>query len=187
MNLIKDAASVLQTVAPKLGLALGGPLGGLAGSLLAKGIGALLGTKDTSGNPVAATQKEIETALIGGDPATLLAIHNIEADLTKHMADLGVEEEQLAYADTASARGREIAVKDWTPRILAFMFVLGWFTIQGFIMTHVVDAAMRDIVLRTMGTMDMALGLILGYYFGSSAGSRAKDDTVANLAKQSQQ
>lgn len=188
MNLIKDAAVVLQTVAPKLGLALGGPLGGLAGGLLSKGIGLILGTKDAAGNPAGATQKEIEQALIGGDPATLVAVHNIEADLTKHMADLGVEEEQLAYADTANARGREIAVKDSTPKIIAYLVIVLVLIAEGSMFFVGQPKGIDGVVLgRILGTLDSALLLVLGYYFGSSAGSASKDSTLANLAKQAQQ
>jgi hypothetical protein len=45
-------------------------------------------------------------------------------------------------------------------------------------MSHIVPQEMREIVLRSMGTLDMALGLVLGYYFGSSAGSARKDMVI---------
>jgi hypothetical protein len=35
-----------------------------------------------------------------------------------------------------------------------------------------------------LGTLDAALMLVLGYYFGSSAGSAAKDETIKNQAAQ---
>lgn len=188
MNLVKDAAAVLETVAPKLGLALGGPLGGLAGGLLSQGIGRLLGKQDASGAPVPATQKEIETALIGADPQTLLAIKNIEADLAKHMADLGLQEEQLKYQDTANARGREIAVKDWTPKIIAYLVIVLVLIAEGSMFFVGQPRGIDGVVLgRILGTLDSALMLVLGYYFGSSAGSASKDVTLANIAKQNPQ
>lgn len=172
MTFGEKALQVLRTVAPTLALAAGGPFGPLA----ATAISAVLGKP-------ANDPKGMEAALLTATPDQLLALKKAEDDFTVQMKTLGIQEEHLAFDDTANARGREIAVKDWTPRLLAFLFVLGWFTIQAFIMTHVIDKDMRDIVLRTMGTMDMALGLILGYYFGSSSGSQNKDSTISTLAK----
>jgi hypothetical protein len=51
--------------------------------------------------------------------------------------------------------------------------------IQWYILTHIVPPDMRDIVLRSMGTLDMFLGMVLTYYFGSSAGSAKKDAIMA--------
>jgi hypothetical protein len=49
------------------------------------------------------------------------------------------------------------------------------------ILTQVIDPAMKDLVLRSMGTLDMALGLVLSYYFGSSLGSARKDETIHKI------
>lgn len=192
MNLVKDAAVVLETVAPKLGLALGGPLGGMAGGLLSMGIGKLLGKQDAAGAPVPATQKEIETALTAGDPQTLLAVKNIQADLEKHMADLGVEDEQLRFADTANARGREMSLKDNTPHQLAWMVVGGFMVISLVQLVGLIGFA--DAVAKVPPQGWLLIGNISGYlaseakqagayYFGSSAGSQSKDATLADLAK----
>lgn len=187
MNLIQEALSVVSTLAPTLGTALGGPLGGLAGGLLAKGIGAVIGKKDAAGNAAPATQKEIETAILGGDPQTLLAVKQVEADLQKHMADLGVQEDQLRFQDTASARAREVAVKDATPKIIAYVVIILVLVAEGSMFFVGQPKGIDGVVLgRILGTLDSALMLILGYYFGSSSGSQAKDVTLANLAKQAQ-
>jgi hypothetical protein len=170
MNLGSTALQVLKTVAPTIALAVGGPFGPLAAAALHVALG-------TSGD------KDAEAALTGVTPDQLLALKKAENDFQVQLKTLEISEAQLAFSDTANARQREEVVKDKTPMILAFLFVTGWFSIQTFILTHVIDPAMRDIVLRTMGTMDMALGLILSYYFGSSAGSAKKDTTISNMAK----
>jgi len=38
--------------------------------------------------------------------------------------------------------------------------------------------------MRSLGTIDMALGLVLGYYFGSSAGSDKKNELIRKLTTQ---
>lgn len=187
MNLVQDALDVVRAVTPTLCTALGGPLGSLAGNLLSKGIGAIIGKRDATGNPAPATQKEVEAAILSGDPQTLVALKQIEADLQKHMADLGIEEEQLAAQDTASARAREVAIKDATPKIIAYIVILLVLVAEGSMFFFGQPKGMDGVVLgRILGTLDSALMLILGYYFGSSMGSQAKDVTLAGLAKQAQ-
>jgi hypothetical protein len=182
MNLGQTALQVLQTVAPKLGLALGGPLGGMAGGMLSVGIGKLLGKQDAAGATVPATQKEIETALTGGDPQTLLAVKNIEADLTKHLEDLGIQDEQLRFADTASARNREIQLRDKLPAILAITVTIGFFGVLVFMCWHGTPTTGGEPFLVMLGSLATAWTGIVGYYFGSSAGSADKTDTINKIA-----
>ena len=93
------------------------------------------------------------------------------------------ELERIAYQDRDSARTREVKTGDsWTPRALAGIVILGWFALQWFLLTHLIPQEMREIVLRGLGTLDMAVGLVLGYYFGSSVGSAGKDQTIRDAA-----
>lgn len=166
MSQFSDAAkNIIGTVAPILGTALGGPLGALAGGLIAKALG-----KD--GAP--ATPQDIEKALGVQDPATLLALKQAENDLIKHMADLGVQEQQLAYADTDSARKREETVKDFTPSILAYSITVGFFVLIYWLMHIDVPADNKAIVYSLVGSLGSTWGLAMGYYFGSSRSSSQK-------------
>lgn len=176
MSNFSDAAkNVIATVAPILGTALGGPLGALAGGLLAKALG-----KDG----VPADPKTIEKMLLGQDPATLLALRGVEADLQKHMADLGVQEDQLAYADVDSARKREEAVKDNTPSHMAYLVTAGFFGVLGFLLWNGKPTVGGDVMLVMVGSLGTAWTGIIGYYFGSSASSNKKTDgMVAALQK----
>ena len=155
----------LKSVLPTIATAFGGPLAGVAASFVAD----KLGLPDS-------TQQAVQAAISGATPEQLTQLRTIDADLQKYMAGLGVDLERVAAADRQSAREREAKTGDsWTPRILAAFIVAGWFAMQWFLVTHVIPAEMREIVLRGLGTLDMAIGLVLGYYFGSSAGSREKD------------
>jgi hypothetical protein len=77
----------------------------------------------------------------------------------------------------------EVDTKSWTPPVLAALIVGGYIAVQWFLLTHVVAPEMREIVKRSLGMLDAALGLVLGFYFGSSSSSRAKDDTIQALSK----
>lgn len=175
MSFSSVATGVIGTVAPLLGTALGGPLGGMAGGLLAK----WLGKKDpNSGTIIPATIKEIEAALAGGSPETMVALKQAENELTEHMKALEISEEQLTYADTDSARKREIAVKDYTPAILAYALTVGFFTLIGALLKIDVPADNKAIIYSLVGTLGSSWGLAIGYYFGSSRSSSQKTDAL---------
>jgi len=64
------------------------------------------------------------------------------------------------------------------PSILSVLVVVAWVLVQFFLLNHIIDASMRELVARVLGTLDGALMLVLSYYFGSSSGSQAKDDLL---------
>lgn len=170
MNFGQTAKSVLATVAPLLGTALGGPFGGLAGSLLAKA----LGTSDP---------KAMEAAITSTDPDILLKLKQADNEFQEHMKQLGIDEAKLAFDDTANARAREVSVKDWTPRIIAYLVILLVLVAEGSMFFVGQPKGMDGVVLgRILGTLDSALMLVLGYYFGSSAGSTSKSDALNQIA-----
>lgn len=92
-----------------------------------------------------------------------------------------LEKYRLESADRESARRREIEAEDsWTPRIIAAVVLSGWFVIQGVLLFTVIPQEMREIIMRTLGTLDAVLLGIIGYYFGSSAGSKYKSNLLSN-------
>jgi hypothetical protein len=169
-----DWKKMVGAVAPTLATALGGPLAGMAVKTIAT---QLLG-KDN------ATEEEVEAAILGASPQDMIRLKEIDFEFKKTMVDAGIKLEEIAAADRNSARDREIKTGDvWTPRILAALIMLGYFGIQWYIVTHLIPQEMREIVMRSLGTLDMALGMMLGYYFGSSASGKTKDETIATIAK----
>lgn len=101
---------------------------------------------------------------------------NVREQMALELAKQAYKEVELEMQDRASARQREMAVKDYTPSGLAFVVTVAYGFIQYYLLTHIIAAEMREIIMRTLGTLDMALGMVLGYYFGSSLGSRIKDE-----------
>lgn len=165
-----DWKKVVGTVAPTLATALGGPLAGVAVKAIA---GQVLGKEDASAS-------EVETAILSASPDTLLKLREAENAFETRMAELGIRLAELEQEDRASARAREVAARDsWTPRLLAVAIVIAWFVIQWFLLHNVIDSTMREIIMRTLGTLDMALAAVLAYYFGSSAGSAEKTKLLA--------
>lgn len=171
MNFGQKALQVLKTVAPTLALGALGPFGPLAAGLLASALGTPAGD-----------DKAAETALLGATPDQLLALKKAENDFTIQMKQLGIAEEKLSFDDTANARAREMTVKDWTPRIIAYLVIVLVMVAEGSMFFVGQPHGIDGVVLgRILGTLDSALMLVLGYYFGSSAGSADKTAAINKM------
>lgn len=171
MSFSDKAKQVIGAIAPMLGTAIGGPFGALAGTFIGKALG--VDPKDTTA---------IEAAVASGDPDVLLKLKQADNDFKAHMADLGLAEDKLVYDDIANARAREIAVRDNTPRNLAYL-VLGFAgaciaaTLMGWTK---VDSALAGTLV---GYLVAESRSALSYYFGSSQGSKSKDQALEEIAK----
>ena len=91
-----------------------------------------------------------------------------------------------------SARNREIqiATSDSAPmlnKIVTPVLALGTvgltFILFGVIIFTDVDADSKDILIYVLGALTSAVTMVLGYYFGSSAGSKEKDNKIKDLMK----
>lgn len=167
------AKGILGVIAPTIGTALGGPLGGIAARTLAT---ILLGK-------TGASEQEIANAVTQASPDDLLKVKLAEVEFQQRMKELEVDVVRIAAGDRDSARKMQIETKSWTPTVLSTIIVTSWVIIQFFLLTHTVEIEMREIIMRTLGTLDAALGLVLSFYFGSSASSKQKDDTIQHIVK----
>lgn len=168
MTFGQKALQVLRTVAPTLALAVGGPFGPIAAAALH----AALGSTD---------EKSAETALLSATPDQLLALKGAENAFTERMKELGIAEEKLSFDDTADARAREIAVKDSTPKVLAYLTTFGFFAaLIGTFYVPIPDSS-KAIIYSMIGSLGTVWITQQGYYFGSSSGSASKTDTINRI------
>lgn len=164
-NMKKFWKKALSVVAPTIATAVGSPLAGTAIKLLSE---ELLGKPN-------GTEDEVAEAISKATPEQLTKLKDIEANFKLEMEKLNVDLENIAAKDRNSARRREIALKDSTPKILGALIMFGFFSLLGALLFYTVPEKNQDIfniMLGALGTM--ATGVVT-YYFGSSAGSRAKD------------
>jgi hypothetical protein len=108
----------------------------------------------------------------------IASLQTAELALKARAQEMGLDFEKLAVADRASAREMQMTTGSFVPPLLSVLVVVAWTTIQYFLLTHVIDPSMRELVARVLGTLDGALMLILSFYFGSSSGSQAKDQML---------
>lgn len=183
-----DLTAVLKNIAPMIAGTLGGPLAGMA-------VNAILGAvspdhaqeiADAGGaaNPQGALAKIGD--LIQQGAIQTAQIKQAELAHAERMAELGYKSvADLAAIDAGdrdSARKREIAVRDATPAVLAYLVTAGFFGILGYILANGVPKQGGDALLILLGSLGTAWTGIVAYYFGSSAGSAKKDSTIAGMA-----
>lgn len=155
---------------------LGGPLGSMAAAIVGKAIGV---------DKVPASADGISNAIATAfaDPAQRAALIQAEQQFQAQMAELGYKDaEELAAtaaSDRANARGREIALKDKIPALLALLVTVGFFGVLWYMLTHTTPAASHDTMLLLLGSLGTAWTSIIAYYFGSSAGSDRKTELLA--------
>ncbi len=173
-----DWKKIVGSVAPTLATALGGPLAGVAVKTIAK---QLLGDEKAS-------EDQVAEAIASADPQVLIRLKEVELEFKKFIADTGIQLEKIASDDRNSARNREIQAHDsWTPRVLATVVVGGFLwsvyaVLSGYV-KELKDPTTATMVGAVIGYVSAKADQVISYYFGSSASSKAKDDTLATIAK----
>lgn len=165
-----DWKGLLANVAPVLGTAIGGPFGALAGAAV----------KAALGIPEDSDEQAMTKALERATPEQLLAIRQADNQFKLDMEKLGVDVARIDAEDRKSAREREMAVKDKIPGALAVILTVGFFGLLGYLVAHEPPSGSRDILNIMLGSLGTGWATMLAYYFGSSAGSSAKDRLLLN-------
>lgn len=182
-----DIGRIISTVAPWIATALGGPLAGTA----VKAVTTALGLDSN------ADEDTVKQAIASATPEQLLALKKADEEYALKMQELGykqitdleslrIESEKVAAADRDSARERQKTLKDATVPVLAFIIVASFIatvaaTLLGFSKAETVLSG------TLIGYLSAKAEQVVAYYFGSSSGSKAKDETLSAIAKTSVQ
>lgn len=166
--------NLVRTVAPTIATAVGGPLAGMATRAISE---ALLGKPDGA-------EDELIEAAKNATPEQLLALKKAEQDFVIRMRELDVDLEKISNEDRNSARSREIQLKDITPKVLAGFITLGYFGVLFWMLRFgLPQGGASEALLVMLGALGTAWTGVVAYYFGSSAGSRDKNDTINKMMK----
>jgi hypothetical protein len=153
---------LLKNVAPGLATVVAGPMGGMAVKMIADKLG------------VPADEKAIEAHL---------KAHPEDA---AKLAEIDLQKMQTQAGEMQNARQRELDLvnsaaplinKLVTP-VLALGVTLLTFILFAVIIFVDVNPMSKDILIYILGVLSAALTQILSYYFGSSLGSKEKDDKM---------
>ena len=154
----------LKQIAPTIATALGGPLAGLAVEAVSKAIGI---------DPKDVTQTIAEGKLSADQIAQ---IKTAEIAMAARAQEMGLDFEKIAVDDRKSARQMQSTTQSWIPGIMAIAVTLGFFGILIGLMTEHFKTS--DALMLMLGSLGTAWTGIIAFYFGSSAGSQAKDQLL---------
>ena len=157
-NIFKN---LLGAVAPTLGTALGGPMGGMAANVISEVLG------------VPNNTKAIEKGIADATPEQLAEIKKAELSFEAEMKKLEVDVFALEAQEKQDAR-RHFS-KDWTARIIG-VGIIGGFLGYIFLVTlqppEQNSEALINLVLGYLGGLASA---IISFYFGSSNSTKDGD------------
>ena len=168
MELLAKFGPLLGQIAPSIATALGGPLAGVAVKTLS---GALFGHEDS-------TEEQIIEAMATASPDQLAAIKKIDADFKVQMKSLDIDLERIAAGDRDSARQMQKETKDPTPKILAYFITFGFFGALVWILVFGLPQTGLEVILMMLGSLSTSWTGVVQFYYGSSAGSKAKTDAL---------
>lgn len=195
-----DALTVVEKLAPTIASVLGGPL--LGGGVAAlEGVFGLTPAPSTSMDD---RQAAVAAAISGATPDQLLALKKADQDYAVQMATLGFKDTemlaQLAQAkiqtyvsDTQDARKYKDDKVFWLGVVILITFAVtmgmamyGCYSILtgGITIKDVaVVAAVAGFIGSVVGYVAANAQQVVGYFFGSSAGSEAKTNAMADNLK----
>lgn len=141
-------------LAPTLGTALGGPVGGAAATMLADVLGC---------DP---TPQKIERALQQATPEQIAEIKKAELNFEARMKELDVDIFALETQDVQNARAS--FSKDWTARAIALGAVLSFVGYVFLVTIQPPDQNSDAVINLVLGYLGGIVSSIVSFYFGSS-------------------
>jgi hypothetical protein len=160
----------LKTLAPMLGTALTGPLGGAAAAFIADKLG-------IESKTVEAVTEVLNSGKL--TPEQVSAIKLAEIDFQKFLKQNEIDLERLHAEDRGSARAMLSSTKATTPAVLTYLITVGFFgvLVAMFAYPELKESAPLMIMLGSLGT---AWTGACAFWFGTTHGSQAKNDLLAN-------
>jgi energy-converting hydrogenase Eha subunit A len=159
---------LVKNAAPAVATALGGPMAGKAVSM----ISGMLGVEDNVDSVTKALQADPNLAL--------------------KLRELDLKELEVHAKDRDSARQREtaIATSEHAPyinKVITPYLALGItglsFVLFGILIFVEVKPEAKDILIYILGVLSALVTQVASYYFGSSAGSKDKDEKLKGVVK----
>ena len=173
-----DFTSVIKTVAPWIGTALTGPLGGMA----IEAACSALGTSE-------ATTSGLKQAIAGVTTEQMVALKTADQAFAAKMQELGFQQikdlEALATEDRKSARDMLVQLRSNIPAVLSLTITIGYFIVLAGMMFGKLKEAGADpqIVMLMLGSLTTAWATVLAFWFGTTSGSAQKTELLAKANK----
>lgn len=170
-----DWTSIIKTVAPWIGTALGGPLGGMAVEAAANALGVSEKTTDA-----------VKQALAGVTPDQMLALKKADQDFQLQMQALGFKQvadlEAIAAGDRKDARDMQRTTRSWVPAALSGIVTVGFLGLLAGMMFGVLKVSDSQALLLMLGSLSTGWGMVMAFWFGTTHDSGRKTDMLASAS-----
>ena len=150
-NILKN---IVGAVAPTLGTALGGPMAGMAGNMIAEVLG-------VPNNP-----KAIEKGIAEAPPEQMLELKKAEQAFEVQMKELDVDVFKLETQDKQDARNK--FSKDWTARIMGIATVGGFLGYIFLVTLQPPEQNSEALINLVLGYLGGLASAVISFYFGAS-------------------
>lgn len=154
----------LKLIAPTIASVIAGPFGTMAYGLISTHLG--MSPEDA--------QKIIESGKLTSEQ--IANVQQAEISLKARAQELGLDFAKLRNDDRRSARDMQSSTRSLLPAMLAVLVTIGFFGILIGMMTQAFKTS--EALLLMLGSLGTAWTGIMAFYFGSSAGSQAKDQLL---------
>ena len=146
--------NIVGAVAPTLGTALGGPMAGMAGNMIAEVLG-------VPNNP-----KAIEKGIAEATPEQMLELKKAEQAFEVQMKELDVDVFKLETQDKQDARSK--FNKDWTARIMGIATVGGFLGYIFLVTLQPPEQNSEALINLVLGYLGGLASAVISFYFGAS-------------------
>lgn len=164
----------LKAIAPMLGTALMGPLGGAAAAFLADKLG-------LESKTVEAVSEVLNSGRMTPDQIT--AVKLAEIDFQKFLKDNAIKLEEVHAQDRADARKMAAVTQSPVPAVLSLLVTAGYFGVLIGMMTDVLNVADSQALLIMLGSLGTAWGMVMAFWFGTTKSSSEKNHIIAQAQK----
>jgi hypothetical protein len=167
-----DWTKIIATVAPWIGTALGGPLGGMAVEAAANALG--LSDK---------TMEAVKGAVMGASPETLLALKEADQRFALQMQSLGFQNvkdlEAIAAADRDSARKMQMENKSFMPAVITAGVLASFAGTLVALLFIPIPVENRDLIIYMIGQLSGFAGSAVAFWLGTTRQSEEKTRMLA--------
>jgi len=146
--------SLVGAVAPTLGAALGGPVGGAAMQVVSQ----VLGCKPD--------ERSVEQAMSQASAEDLAKIREAELEFEAKMQQMEVDVFALETADKQDAR--KYFNKDWTARFIGILMVIFFCSYIGMITIMPPEQNSMELINLVLGYLGGLVSAVVSFYFGAS-------------------
>lgn len=160
----------LKTLAPMLGTALGGPLGGAAAAFIAD----KLGIEDKT---IEAVSEVLNSGKLSPEQITGLKL--AEIDFQKFLEQNKVDLARLSVDNTKDARAMQIVTRSQMPAIISVILTVGFLGLLTGLMAGWLKAEDNQAMLIMLGALGAGFGQCINFWLGSTTGSQNKDVLLA--------